>query len=693
MASYDTERSFTLDGKKITIETGRLAKQASGSALVTIGDTKVLVTACIDKNIKEGVDFLPLTVNYVEKFYAAGKIPGGFFKREARPSEKEVLTSRFLDRPIRPLFPDNYFFDTQIIATVISMDQENDPDMAAMIGVSFSLMASEAPFSGPTAGVRVARVNGAFIVNPTYKELESSDTFLIIAGSKDAVTMVEGSFNELDEEELLSAIEFGHNKIKELIEFQNAILSEISVNKIDLKPVDIPDGLYEKVKEIVNNDLSRALQISAKQERSEKIASLNSKVIELLQESHPGQEALINHIFESIQKDLLRSRVLTEGLRVDGRGTRDIRPISCSVNELPMAHGSAVFTRGETQALVAATLGTKFDEQIIDAPEKESVKRFMLHYNFPPFSVGEVSPLRSPGRREIGHGSLGEKALRYIIPSFEEFPYTIRVVSEILESNGSSSQATICGGTLALMDAGVPIKAPVAGIAMGLIKEGDKVAILSDILGDEDHLGDMDFKVAGTENGVTALQMDIKISGVTKEILRHALLQAKEGRLHILNIMLKTISAPKKELAQNAPRIVTIMVKPEKVREVIGQGGKVIKGIIEKTGARVDIEDSGKVTISSSNRDALDLAIGMVNDIVQEAEIGKIYYGKVRKIMDFGAFVEIFPGTDGLVHISQIDIKRVEKVTDVLREGEEIKVKVIDIDKAGKIKLSRKETL
>ena len=693
MASYDAVRSFTLDGKKITIETGRLAKQASGSALVTIGDTKVLVTACIDKNIKEGVDFLPLTVNYVEKFYAAGKIPGGFFKREARPSEKEVLTSRFLDRPIRPLFPDNYFFDTQIIATVISMDQENDPDMAAMIGVSFSLMISEAPFSGPTAGVRVARVNGAFIVNPTYKELESSDTFLIIAGSKDAVTMVEGSFNELGEEELLSAIEFGHNKIKELIEFQNAILSEISVNKIDLKPVDIPDGLYEKVKEIVNNDLSKALQISTKQERSEQVANLNSKVIELLQESHPGQEALINHIFESIQKDLLRSRVLIEGLRVDGRGPRDIRPISCSVNELPMAHGSAVFTRGETQALVAATLGTKFDEQIIDAPEKESVKRFMLHYNFPPFSVGEVSPLRSPGRREIGHGSLGEKALRYIIPSFEEFPYTIRVVSEILESNGSSSQATICGGTLALMDAGVPIKAPVAGIAMGLIKEGDKVAILSDILGDEDHLGDMDFKVAGTENGVTALQMDIKISGVTKEILRHALLQAKEGRLHILNIMLKTISAPKKELAQNAPRIVTIMVKPEKVREVIGQGGKVIKGIIEKTGARVDIEDSGKVTISSSNRDALDLAIGMVNDIVQEAEIGKIYYGKVRKIMDFGAFVEIFPGTDGLVHISQIDIKRVEKVTDVLREGEEIKVKVIDIDKAGKIKLSRKETL
>lgn len=693
MVAYDVVRSFTLDGKKITVETGRLAKQASGSALVTIGDTKVLVTACIDKNIKEGIDFLPLTVNYVEKFYAAGRIPGGFFKREARPSEKDVLTSRFLDRPIRPLFPDNYFFDTQIIATVISIDQENDPDMAAMIGVSFSLMISEAPFNGPTAGVRVARVNGNFIINPTYKELENSDTFLIIAGSKDAVTMVEGSFNELDEEELISAIEFGHNKIKELIEFQNSILSEISTNKIDLKPIDIPDGLYEKVKEIVNNDLSKALQISTKQERGEAIANLNSKVVELLQDSHPGQEVLINNIFESIQKDLLRSRVLTEGLRVDGRGLRDIRPISCTVSELPMAHGSAVFTRGETQALVAVTLGTKFDEQIIDAPEKESSKRFMLHYNFPPFSVGEVSPLRSPGRREIGHGSLGEKALRYILPSFEEFPYTIRVVSEILESNGSSSQATICGGALALMDAGVPIKAPVAGIAMGLIKEGDKVAILSDILGDEDHLGDMDFKVAGTENGVTALQMDIKISGVTKEILRHALLQAKEGRLHILSIMLKTISAPSKELAQNAPRIVTMMVKPEKVREVIGQGGKVIKGIIEKTGARVDIEDSGKVTISSSNKNALSLATAMINDIVQEAEIGKIYHGKVRKIMDFGAFVEIFPGTDGLVHISQIDIKRVEKVSDVLKEGEEIKVKVIDIDKAGKIKLSRKETL
>ncbi len=693
MVTYDVVRSFTLDGKKITVETGRLAKQASGSALVTIGDTKVLVTTCIDKNIKEGIDFLPLTVNYVEKFYAAGRIPGGFFKREARPSEKEVLTSRFLDRPIRPLFPDNYFFDTQIIATVISMDQENDPDMAAMIGVSFSLTISEAPFNGPTAGVRIARVNGNFIVNPTYKELENSDTFLIIAGSKDAITMVEGSFNELDEEELLSAIEFGHNKIKELIEFQNSILSEISINKIELRPLDVPDGLYEKVKEIAYDDLSKALQISTKQERNETIANLNSKVIELLQESHPGQETLINHIFESIQKDLLRSRVLTEGLRVDGRRPRDIRPISCSINELPMAHGSAIFTRGETQALVVVTLGTKFDEQIIDAPEKESSKRFMLHYNFPPFSVGEVSPLRSPGRREIGHGSLGEKALRYIIPSFEEFPYTIRVVSEILESNGSSSQATICGGTLSLMDAGVPIKAPVAGIAMGLIKEGDKVAILSDILGDEDHLGDMDFKVAGTEKGVTALQMDIKISGVTKDILRNALLQAKEGRLHILNIMLKTIPVPKRELAKNAPRIVTIMVKPEKVREVIGQGGKVIRGIIEKTGAKVDIEDSGKVTISSSNRDALDIAIGMINDIVQEAEIGKIYYGKVRKIMDFGAFVEIFPGTDGLVHISQIDIKRVEKVSDVLKEGEEIKVKVIDIDKSGKIKLSRKETL
>ncbi|MCL4542643.1 MAG: polyribonucleotide nucleotidyltransferase [Deltaproteobacteria bacterium] len=693
MATYDVVKSFELDGKKITVETGRLAKQASGSALVTIGNTKVLVTTCIDKNIKEGVDFLPLTVNYVEKFYAAGKIPGGFFKREARPSEKEVLTSRFLDRPIRPLFPDNYFFDTQIIATAISMDQENDPDMAAMVGVSFSLMVSEASFNGPTAGVRVARVGGNFIANPTYKELESSDTFLIIAGSEDAVTMVEGSFNELDEEELLSAIEFGHNKIKELTAFQNSILSEISVNKINLKPLDIPDGLREKVREIIYDDLSKALQIPTKQERNERVTNLNSKVIELLQESYPRQETFINHIFESIQKDLLRGMVLAEGHRIDGRGLSDIREVSCTVNELPMAHGSAIFTRGETQALVAVTLGTKFDEQVVDAPEKESFKRFMLHYNFPPFSVGEVSPLRSPGRREIGHGSLGEKALRYIIPPFEEFPYTIRVVSEILESNGSSSQATICGGTLALMDAGVPIKAPVAGIAMGLIKEEDKVAILSDILGDEDHLGDMDFKVAGTEKGVTALQMDIKISGVTKDILRHALLKAKEGRLHILGIMLKTIPAPKRELAQNAPRIVTIMVKPEKVREVIGQGGKVIKGIIEKTGARVDVEDSGKVTISSSNKDALDIATGMINDIVQEAEIGKIYYGKVRKIMDFGAFVEIFPGTDGLVHISQIDIKRVEKVTDVLKEGEEVKVKVIDIDKSGKIKLSRKETL
>ncbi len=685
--------TLMFDGKAITIETGRLAKQASGSALISIGDTKVLVTTCINKKIKEGTDFLPLTVNYVEKYYSAGKIPGGFFKREARPTEKEVLTSRFLDRPIRPLFPDNYFFDTQIIATVVSMDNENDPDMAAMLGVSFSLMLSEAPFKGPTAGVRIARVNGNFIANPTYKELGASDTFLIVAGSKDAITMVEGSFNELDEEELVSAIEFGHNKIVELIEFQNKILSGISIVKAEPEEIKIPEGLYERVKELSYDDLSDALKISAKLERNERVENLNAKVIELLNESYPGYEAAISHILESIQKDILRNNIINEGLRIDGRGLADIRPISCSVGELPMAHGSAVFTRGETQALVAATLGTKFDEQIIDAPEKESTKRFMLHYNFPPFSVGEVAPLRSPGRREIGHGSLGEKALRYIIPSAEEFPYTIRLVSEILESNGSSSQATICGGTLALMDAGVPIKAPVAGIAMGLIKEGDKVAILSDILGDEDHLGDMDFKVAGTAKGVTALQMDIKISGVTKEILRNALSQAKEGRMHILGIMVQSISEPRKDMAKNAPRIVTMMVKPEKVREVIGSGGKVIKGIIEKTGAKVDIEDSGKVTISSTNGESLKLAVAMINDITQEAEIGKIYFGKVRKIMEFGAFVEIFPGTDGLVHISQIDNKRVEKVSDVLKEGDEVKVKVLDVDRAGKIKLSIKETL
>ena len=685
--------TLMFDGKKITIETGRLAKQASGSALVTIGDTKVLVTTCLNKKIKEGTDFLPLTVNYVEKYYSAGKIPGGFFKREARPTEKEVLTSRFLDRPIRPLFSDNYFFDTQIIATVVSMDNENDPDMAAMLGVSFSLMLSEAPFNGPTAGVRIARVNGNFIANPTYKELEASDTFLIVAGSKDAITMVEGSFNELDEEELISAIEFAHDKIVELTEFQNKALSGMSINKAVPEEINIPEGLHERVKELSYDDLSVALKISAKLERNERVENLNNKVIELLNESYPGQEAAISHIFESIQKDILRSNIINDGLRIDGRGLRDIRPISCSVGELPMAHGSAVFTRGETQALVVATLGTKFDEQIIDAPEKESTKKFMLHYNFPPFSVGEVAPLRSPGRREIGHGSLGEKALRYVIPSAEEFPYTIRLVSEILESNGSSSQATICGGTLSLMDAGVPIKAPVAGIAMGLIKEGDKVAILSDILGDEDHLGDMDFKVAGTAKGVTALQMDIKISGVTKEILRNALSQAKDGRIHILNIMLQSITEPRKDMAKNAPRIVTMMVKPEKVREVIGSGGKVIKGIIEKTGAKVDIEDSGKVTISSSNGESLKLAVAMINDITQEAEIGKIYFGKVRKIMDFGAFVEIFPGTDGLVHISQIDSKRVEKVSDVLKEGDEVKVKVLDVDRAGKIKLSIKETL
>ena len=685
--------SFDLDGKKITIEAGRLAKQASGSALVTIGKTKVLVTTCVNKNIKEGIDFMPLTVNYVEKFYSAGRIPGGFFKREGRATEKEVLTSRFLDRPIRPLFPENYFLDTQVIATVVSMDEENDPDMAAMLGVSFSLISSEIPFNGPTAGVRVGRINGEFIVNPTYQEIEKSDTHLVIAGSSDAITMVEGSFDELDEEVLLSAINFGHNKIKELAAFQKSIIDKLDIKKIEIPLQDKPEEIIEKIRENVYDELKKCILITSKQERNEAVSSLRERTKTLFSEIYPDNENVIYAVFEDIQKDILRNLILDEGKRIDGRGLKDIRPITCSIDEIPMAHGSAVFTRGETQALVVTTLGTKFDEQIVDAPEKESSKRFMIHYNFPPFSVGEVAPLRGPGRREIGHGSLGEKALRYVIPSKDEFPYTIRIVSEILESNGSSSQATICGATLSLMDAGVPIKSPIAGIAMGLIKENEKVAILTDILGDEDHLGDMDFKVAGTRNGVTALQMDIKIAGVTDDILRKALAQAKEGRITILDIMLKTINEPKKELASNAPQIITIRVKPDKVREIIGQGGKVIKGIIEKSGAKIDIDDTGKVNIYSSDKNSLDIAVAMISDITQEAEIGKIYYGKVRKIMDFGAFVEIFPGTDGLVHISQLDEKRVENVSDFLKEGDEVKVKVLDIDKAGKIKLSIKAAL
>ncbi len=693
MANNYIVESLDLDGKKITIETGRLAKQASGSALVTIGKTKVLVTACINKNIKEGIDFLPLTVNYVEKFYSAGKIPGGFFKREGRSTEKEVLTSRFLDRPIRPLFPENYFLDTQVIATVISMDEENDPDMAAMLGVSFSLVSSEIPFNGPTAGVRVGRINGEFVINPTYQEIEKSDTHLVIAGSNDAITMVEGSFDELDEEEILSAINFGHSKIIELVSFQNSILEKLDIKKMEIILPAKPIEIIEKVRENIYDELKKCILIASKQERNEAVSSLREKTNTLFSEIYPDNENLIYSLFEDIQKEILRNLILDEGKRIDGRGLKDIRPITCSIGEIPMAHGSAVFTRGETQALVVTTLGTKFDEQIIDAPEKESFKRFMIHYNFPPFSVGEVAPLRGPGRREIGHGSLGEKALRYVVPSKDEFPYTIRVVSEILESNGSSSQATICGAILSLMDAGVPIKSPVAGIAMGLIKENEKVAILTDILGDEDHLGDMDFKVAGTRNGVTALQMDIKIAGVTDDILRKALAQAKEGRIVILDIMIKTISEPKKELAPNAPQIITMKVKPDKVREIIGQGGKVIKGIIEKSGAKIDIDDTGKINIYSSDKNSLDIAVAIINDITQEAEIGKIYYGKVRKIMEFGAFVEIFPGTDGLVHISQLDEKRVENVLDILKEGDEVKVKVIDIDKAGKIKLSRKAAL
>jgi len=681
-------------GRKLSIETGHLAKQANGSALVRYGDTVVLVTAVANKEPKKGVDFFPLTVNYQEKTYAAGKIPGGFFKREARPSEKETLTSRLIDRPLRPLFPDGFFNETQVIATVISVEADVDPDMVAMIGASAALEVSDIPFKGPIAGVRVGRVNGRFVINPSLTEQEESDIDLVVAGSRDAVMMVEGGAKNVPEDVMLEAIFFGHEAMAPILDMQEELKGTCGKEKFEAHPPEVNEDLDEKVANFAKAMIADALRIPSKAERYETLQKVKD---EILDEFGDEEDELLNKevasVFDKIKKNTMRNFIVKDEVRIDGRGTRDIRPITCEVGMLPRAHGSAVFTRGETQSLVVTTFGTMRDKQIIDGLTSEYKKSFMLHYNFPPFCVGEASFLRSPGRREIGHGALAERALSAVIPTLEEFPYTIRIVSEVLESNGSSSMASVCGGSLSLMDAGAPIKAPVAGIAMGLIKEGDDVAILSDILGDEDHLGDMDFKVAGTPDGVTALQMDIKISGVSREIMDKALSQAKEGRLHIIKEMEKAIETPRKDLSEYAPIITTITINKEKIKDLIGPGGKNIKEIIEVTGAQINVTDAGEVAISSNDAAASKKAIKMVRDLTQEAEKGKVYFGTVRKIMDFGAFVEIFPGTDGLVHISELAEERVRSVTDVLKEGEKVLVKVLDIDRQGKIKLSRKEAL
>ena len=683
-----------IGGKRLILETGVMAKQANGSVVARYGDTVVLATAVSSKVARENVDFLPLTVDYQEKAYSAGRIPGGFFKREGRQTEKEILTSRLIDRPIRPLFPEGYFFDTQIIASVLSIGDESSMDLLGMIASSGALAISDIPFNGPIGAVRVGFIDGSFRINPGIREIEASALNLVIAGTADAIMMVEGGANELSEDQMLEALSIGHAEIKKVVSLQQDLVAKVGKSKRSVKTVEIDQALAKEVAALALDRLRAAIVIPNKMERQKTLDALLSDIKEKLKkEDEPTRSLQISKIFLNIEKDEVRRIILDTNTRTDGRRPDEIRPISCSAGILPRTHGSALFTRGETQALAVATLGTSEDEQRIDALEGEYYKTFMLHYNFPPFSVGETRPLRGPGRREVGHGALAERALRPVVPSKQVFPYTIRLVSDILESNGSSSMATVCGGTLSLMDAGVPIKSPVAGIAMGLIKENDKIIILSDILGLEDHLGDMDFKVTGTSTGITALQMDMKIEGITIETMRTALQQAKEGRLFILGKMLETLAEPRKSLNPFAPRILTMKINTEKIKDVIGTGGKGIRSIIEQTGTKIDIEDDGTINIASADEAAALKAKEIIRGIIQEAEVGKLYMGKVRKIMDFGAFVEIFPGTDGLLHISQISEKRLEKVTDELKEGDEVLVKVLEIDRQGKIRLSRKEAM
>jgi polyribonucleotide nucleotidyltransferase len=680
-------------GRPLSIEVGRLAKQADGAALVSYGETVVLVTAVAAKDLKLDTDFFPLTVDYQEKTFAAGKIPGGFFKREGRPSEKEILTCRLIDRSIRPLFSEGLRCETQIIATVLSADRENDPDVVAMLGTSIALHVSDIPFNGPLAGVRVGRTHGQWVINPTQNQLDESDMDIFLSGSKDAIVMVEGGAQVVPESEILEALFAGHEAIQPLLQIQEEIRQAVGKPKREVPLAGLDHNVVRRVENLAQAKLKQALEIPEKLERYKRIAEVKSEVVPQALAEFPDKQKDIKGAFEELKRNVFRGLVIHQERRIDGRGLKDIRPITCEIEVLPRTHGSALFTRGETQALVVTTLGTTSDEQRVDALIGEHFKKFMLHYNFPPFSVGEVKFLRGPGRREIGHGNLAERALVPVLPQEESFPYTIRIVSEVLESNGSTSMATVCGGSLSLMDAGVPVSAPVAGIAMGLIKEGEHVRVLSDILGDEDHLGDMDFKVAGTADGVTSLQMDIKVSGVNREIMGQALHQAKEGRLHILGIMNATLPTARTNVSGHAPRIITLKVKPDKIREIIGPGGKVIRGIIEATGVKIDVEDDGTVRIASVDEEAAKKAIEMVQRIAAEAEVGKIYKGTVRKIVEFGAFVEILPGTDGLVHISQLAPERVRKVSDVLKEGDEVMVKVLEIDRQGKIRLSRKEAL
>ncbi len=700
------QNTFSIDlaGRDISVKTNYMAGQADGSVLVTYGDTVVIVTAVSLKNKREGVDFLPLTVDYQEMTFAAGKIPGGFFKREGRPNEREILTSRIIDRSLRPLFPKGYFYETQIVATVLSVDNENDPGVTALLGASVALEISDIPFNGPIAAVRVGRVDGKFVCNPSSEVLGQSDFNLFIVGRKISqdsgnkefdinLVMLEGEAREVEEDVIVDAINFGLESLQPLIELQDRIRSTIGKEKRIVDKITVDDSLRAKVEEAAAESMREAYTIARKLDRHKKLDWIREKTVKEICAGDDGLTHQVKNILSDLENQIIRNMILHENKRTDGRSSVDIRPITSEVGLLPRAHGSALFTRGETQSLAALTLGTSSDEQRLDYVSGEEMRTFILHYNFPPYCVGEAKPLRSPGRREIGHGALARRALLPILPSGEVFPYTIRIVSEILSSNGSSSMATVCGSSLSLMDAGVPVRDVVAGIAMGLLKEDGKVVILSDIIGDEDHAGDMDLKVCGTKKGITALQMDIKIGGLNEDILRSALHQAKDGRVFIIEKLKETIAEPRQDISKYAPRITTIKVKPEKVRDVIGSGGKNIRQIINETGVTIDVEDDGTVTIASNDAEAALRAVAMVKWLTEDAEIGKIYRGVVKKIVDFGAFVEILPGTEGLVHISQLAQERVKKVTDILQEGDEVMVKVLEIDKQGKIRLSRKDAL
>ena len=686
------EREFA--GRKLILETGRMARQAHGACLVQYGETVVLCTATVAET-PTSLPFFPLTVEYREKSYAAGKIPGGFIKREGRPTEKEILSARQIDRPIRPLFPDGFQYETQLFVNVLSADQENDADVLGLLGCSAALNMSKIPFAGPVAAVRIGRIEGQWVLNPTFQQLQFSDVDIVVAGTETAITMVEGGAVEVPEEDIVEGLVVAHEGIRELIEIQKEFLKDVSVPKMEWTPVEIPAELRARVEELAEERVRESLNLKDKTERNQALATLREDIKAALAEEFPEQEGAISTVISEIEKRVMRQQILERGERADGRGVDEIRPITCEVGVLPRTHGSALFTRGQTQALAVVTLGTSADEQRIDTIDvpQETSKSFMLHYNFPPFATGEAKPVRGTSRREIGHGALAERAIQPLLPPYEEFPYTIRVVSDILESNGSSSMASVCGASLALMDAGVPIRAACAGVAMGLIKEGDRVAILTDILGLEDALGDMDFKVAGTRVGVTSIQMDIKIEGLTIDIMREALERARKARLYILDVMDQTMSTPRSELSRYAPRIITMQINPDKIGEVIGPKGKTIRSIQDETGAEINIDDSGLVTIASVSAEGGERAREMIAAIVQEPEIGRIYEGVVKSTTSFGAFIEILPGVEGLCHISELQEGRTERTEDVLKKGDTTKVKLLSIDEKGRLRLSRKAVL